>query len=38
MTVETRWSGLTVTDWLDGPPPSGSRAAAADPTTHLSGC
>jgi len=22
MTVETRWSGLTVTDWLDGPPPS----------------
>jgi trehalose-phosphatase len=21
MTVETRWSGLTVTDWLDGPPP-----------------
>jgi GH15 family glucan-1,4-alpha-glucosidase len=21
MTVETRWSGLTVTDWLGGPPP-----------------
>jgi trehalose-phosphatase len=21
MTVETRWSGLTVTDWLDGSPP-----------------
>ncbi|HEU4423745.1 MAG TPA: trehalose-phosphatase [Pilimelia sp.] len=20
MTIETRWSGLTVTDWLDGPP------------------
>jgi trehalose-phosphatase len=22
MTVETRWSGLTVTDWLGGPPPA----------------
>jgi hypothetical protein len=21
MTVETRWSGLTITDWLGGPPP-----------------
>jgi trehalose-phosphatase len=29
MTVETRWSGLTVTDWLGGPPPNG--VAPGDP-------
>ena len=26
MTVETRWSGVTVTDWLEGPVPNGDPA------------
>ena len=33
MTVETRWSGLTVTDWLDGDQP---RCAALDPAADRS--
>src|SRR4051812_3058496 len=27
MTVETRWSGITVTDWLEGPLPNGRAKA-----------
>ena len=30
MTVETRWSGVTVTDWLEGPVPNGDARPAAD--------
>ena len=30
MTVETRWSGVTVTDWLEGPVPNGDAAAEDD--------
>ena len=32
MTVETRWSGLTVTDWLDTP------VARRPATRRSSGC
>ncbi|MFD0819266.1 trehalose-phosphatase, partial [Micromonospora zhanjiangensis] len=39
MTVETRWSGLTVTDWLDRPSqdgvPSGSAVVAGDSTGQV---
>jgi len=30
MTVETRWSGVTVTDWLEGPVPNGDAPPPAD--------
>ena len=33
MTVETRWSGLTVTDWLDSAVPPGDAATAPACTT-----
>jgi trehalose-phosphatase len=33
MTVETRWSGLTVTDWLDCPPAEQDDTAARDAST-----
>jgi len=32
MTVETRWSGLTVTDWLDYRPPEGDEESSQDST------
>jgi trehalose-phosphatase len=35
MTVETRWSGVTVTDWLEGEVPSGDGGAGSE--THSSG-
>ncbi len=30
MTVETRWSGVTVTDWLEGPVPGGNSVSDGD--------
>ena len=33
MTVETRWSGLTVSDWLEGPVPNGDAPAPEDGST-----
>src|SRR3954452_400422 len=42
MTVETRWSGVTVTDWLEGPVPNGDsqNGDAARPTAapETTGC
>ena len=35
MTVETRWSGVTVTDWLEGAVPNGD---AAPPDDQAAGC
>ena len=31
MSVETRWSGMTVTDWLEGGLPNGSTQRAGEP-------
>ncbi len=45
MTVETRWSGVTVTDWLEGEVPTTATTAAEDesrverqPTRRWFGC
>ncbi|HYN96406.1 MAG TPA: trehalose-phosphatase [Pilimelia sp.] len=35
MTVETRWSGLTVTDWLGGPPPPTHPPVAGEAVPSL---
>ena len=37
MTIETRWSGLTVIDWLEGSMPNGEDSDPADPSSRT-GC